>query len=214
VETEAIRYKMLGHLQWIDQTLAERVTNGLGAEGKAEKIIPAREPIYLPPSPSLSLYSRVKPTLKGRKVGVVLGQGFDKKLLKGIQSGIEKESGVVALVTAKAAGELDQAGALQPGEMALRGAPSVLFDAVVVLSGPKGDEELTQNPNAVSFLMDAFRHCKTIAWAGIPTLADKAQVTAGDGLIDLDEDSDVEDFIEAARTTRFWERESETPGVI
>lgn len=38
-------------------------------------------------------------------------------------------------------------------------------------------------------------------------------VATGDGLIDLDEDAEVEDFIEA-RTTRFWERESETPGVI
>jgi C-terminal domain found in long catalases len=58
--------------------------------------------------------------------------------------------------------------------MALRGAPSVLFDVVVVLSGPKGDQELAKNPNAVSLLMDAFRHCKAIAWSGIPTLAAKA----------------------------------------
>jgi catalase len=214
VETEAIRFRILGHLEWIDKTLAEQVTRGLGAEGKAEKITPAREPIDLPPSPALSLYSRVKPMLKGRKIGVVLGQDFDKKLLKKIRSGVEKENGVVALVTSKAQGELDGAGALQPGEMALRGAPSVLFDAVVVLSGRKGDEELAQNPNAVSFLMDAFRHCKAIAWSGIPTLAAKAQITAGEGLIDLEEDAEVEDFIEAARTSRFWERESETPGVV
>ncbi len=214
VETEAIRYRMLGHLEWIDETLAERVTQGLGAAGRAEKITPAREPIDLPPSPALSLYSRVKPMLKGRKIGVVLGQGFDNKLLKEIKSAVEKENAVVAIVTSRAQGEVDEAGSLQPGEMALRGAPSVLFDAVAVLSGPEGDEELAQNPNAVSFLMDAFRHCKTIAWSGIPTLAEKAQLGAGDGLINLDEDAGVEDFLEAARTTRFWERESETPGVV
>jgi catalase len=214
VETEAIRFRMLGHLQWIDETLADRVTRGLGAEGKAQKITPAREPIDLPVSPALSLYSRVKPMLKGRKIGIVLGQGFDRKLLKELKSAVEKENGVVALVTPKAQGEIDDAGTLQPGEMALRGAPSVVFDAVAVLSGDEGDAELAQNPNAVSFLMDAFRHCKAIAWSGIPTLAEKAQVSAGDGLIDLDEDAEVGDFVEAARKTRFWERESETPGIV
>ena len=214
VETEPIRFRMLGHLEWIDQTLAERVTAGLGASGKAEKITPVREPIDLPPSPLLSLYSRVKPMLRGRKIGVVLGQGFDKGLLKKIRSAVENEHGVVAVITPRAGGEIDEAGALQPGEMALRGAPSVLFDAVAVLSGPKGDQDLARDPNAVSFLMDAFRHCKAIGWSGIPKLADKAQIAAGEGLIDLDKNSDAGEFIEAARMTRFWERESETPGVV
>ena len=214
VETEAIRFRMLGHLQWIDETLAERVTRGLGAAGRAEKITPTREPMDLPLSPALSLYSRVEPTLKGRKIGIVLGAGFDRKLLRQVQSEIEKQKATVALITSKAQGEYDSSDSLQSGEMALRGAPSVLFDAVVILSGPKGDKELETNPNAVSFLMDAFRHCKAIAWSGIPTLATKAQLASGEGLIDLDDEDDVQDFIEAARTSRFWERESETPGVV
>jgi catalase len=213
VETEAIRFRMLGHLQWIDEKLADRVTRGLGAEGRAEKPVPAREPVDLPPSPALSLYSRVKPTLKGRKVGILLGEGFDRKAFKKVQSEIEKEKATVAVITSKAQGEHDEDDTLQPGEMTLRGAPSVLFDAVVVLSGAKGDEQLTRNPNAVSFLIDAFRHCKAIAWLGIPELAKKAQLTTGEGLIDLDED-DPSDFVDAARKSRFWERESETPGIV
>ena len=214
VETEAIRFRMLGHLQWIDETLAERVTRGLGAEGRTEKITPAREPMDLPLSPALSLYTRVKPMLKGWKVGILLGAGFDRKLFKKVQGEIEGEKATVALITTKAQGEQDASETLQPGEMALRGAPSVLFDAVVVLSGPKGDQELAKNPNAVSFLMDAFRHCKTIAWSGIPTLATKAKLASGEGLLDLDEGNDPKSFIEAARTSRFWERESETPGIV
>jgi catalase len=144
----------------------------------------------------------------------VLGAEFDRKLLRQVQSEIEKQKATVALITSKVQGEYDSSDTLQPGEMALRGAPSVLFDAVVILSGPKGDKELETNPNAVSFLMDAFRHCKAIAWSGIPTLATKAQLVSGQGLIDLDDEDDVQDFIEAARTSRFWERESETPGVV
>jgi hypothetical protein len=35
----------------------------------------------------------------------------------------------------------------------------------------------------------------------------------GEGLIDLDED-DPADFVDAARKSRFWERESETPDIV
>ena len=215
VETAAIRFRMLGHLAWIDETLAEQVTRGLGAEGRAEKVTPAREPIDLEPSPALSLYSRKQPTLEGRKVGILLGAGFDAKAKKDLLAQLEKEKATNALVSSKVQGEEDSEGTLQPGDMALRGAPSVLFDAVVVLSGPRGDKELAQNPNAVSFLMDAFRHCKAIAWSGIPLLAAKAaNLQPGGGLIKLDGKDSLTDFIAAARKSRFWERESETPDIV
>ena len=214
VETEAIRFRMLGHLEIIDADLAAQVTAGLGAEGKAEKITPGREPIDLPLSPALSLYSRKAPDLAGKKVGILLGGGFDAKAQKDLGARLEKEKATVAMITSKVQGEEDADGSLHPGDMALRGAPSVLFDAVVVLSGADGDKQLAQNPNAVSFLVDAYRHGKAIAWSGIPGLAAKAQLKPGDGLVDLDAKKGTDDFIEDARKTRFWERESETPGVL
>ena len=214
VETEPIRLRMLGHLGWIDETLAGQVTRGLGAEGRAEKVTPAREPLDLPPSPALSLYSRLKPTLAGRKVGILLGAGFEAKTLKDLQTQVKKEKAVSAIVTTAVQGEKDSSGAAYPGQMALRGAPSVLFDAVVVLSGPIGDKELATNPNAISFLMDAFRHAKAIAWSGIPTLAQKAQLKPGEGLIELESGDGAQGFVEAAQRTRFYERDSETPGVV
>ncbi len=214
VETEAIRFRMLGHLTWIDETLAEQVAHGLGAEGRAEKITPAREPMDLPLSPALSLYSRKQPNLEGRKVGILLGAEFDAKIKKDLLAQLAKEKVTVAVITTKAQGERDFSGTIQPGEMALRGAPSVLFDAVVVLSGPRGDEELVQNPNAISFLMDAFRHGKAIGWQGIPQLSKKANLRTGDGLIDFGHDATITTFITAARNSRFWERENETPNIV
>jgi catalase len=213
VETEPIRFRMLGHLELIDETLAQQVARGLGAEGKAEKITPAREPIDLPLSPALSLYSRKAPDLAGQKVGILLGASFDSRTQKDLAARLKKEKATVALITSTIQGEEDASGSLQPGEMALRGAPSVLFDAVVVLSGADGDEQLAQNPNAVSFLMDAYRHGKAIAWSGIPALAAKAQLKPGGGMVDLEGKKGIDEFIESARKTRFWERESETPGV-
>ena len=213
VQTEAIRFRMLGHLNLIDKDLADQVARGLGAEGRAEKLTPAREPVDLDPSPALSLYFRQKPTLEGRKVGILLGEGFDSRLKKDLVAAIEKENATAAIITGKVQGEEDSSGTMQPGEMALRGSPSVVFDAVVVISGEAGDKKLANDPNAVSFLMDAIRHCKAVAWSGVPTLAEKAQANEGDGLIDLEGKSGVKDFIAAARTGRFWERENETPTI-
>ncbi len=209
VETEAVRLRMLGHLLLIDKDLANKVINALGAEGQAERITPAKMPIDLEPSPALRLYEKYKPTLAGRKVGVLLCAGFDGKLKKEVVSQIEAEGAKAAIITCKIQGELDSEGELTPAEMALRASPSVLFDAVVVLAGPDGDKRLSDDPNALNFLMDAVRHCKAVGFSGIPSLARKAAIKEEAGVADITRGAGIKEFISAARTGRFWKREAE-----
>ena len=209
VETEAIRLKMLGHLELIDEDLAETVTTKLGAKGKADKIKPAKNPIDLKPSPALRLYGKTEPTLAGRKVGVLLGAGFDARIKNDVVAQIEKENAKAAIVASKIQGEVDSQGEMHPTDMALRGSPSVVFDAVVILAGDEGDEKFADDPNAVNFLMDAIRHCKAVGYSGIPTLFEKAAPEEGEGVIDLAAKGSVREFISAARTGRFWDREME-----
>jgi catalase len=49
----------------------------LGMEGAVASIIPARPPIDLAPSPSLSLIKKAPATLRGRKIAVVVTDGVD-----------------------------------------------------------------------------------------------------------------------------------------
>ncbi len=210
VEKEAIRLRMLGHLNLIDKGLAQEVKNNLGVTGAIEEITPARQPIDLDPSPALRLFGKTKPTLAGRKVGVLLGAGFDADMMKTVVAEIKKEKAVSAIVTTKVQGEVDAKGTLHPGELALRGSPSVVFDAVVVLSGSDGDKQLAADPSAAQFLMDAYRHCKAIGESGVPTLKAKVGIKDGPGLVTLDGKT-VKNFIDAARTGRFWERETAKP---
>ncbi len=209
VEAEAIRLRMLGHLHIIDRALGEKVAENLGAEGKAEKITPAKTPVDLKPSPALRLYGKTEPTLEGRKVGILLGAGFDAKLQHDLAAQIEAEGAKVALIAAKIQGELDADGELHAADMALRASPSVLFDAVVILAGPDGDKKLTADPNAQAFLTDARRHCKAVGFAGIPALTKKVGVTEEPGIMELTGKGGVKAFIAAATTGRFWEREEE-----
>jgi len=202
-----IRKRMLGHLNLIDKALGGTVADGLGMTGEAETITPAVKPQDLQPSPALRLYGKYAPTLKGRKVGVLLASGFDAKLKKALVAAIEKEGAKVEIIAAKVGGVEDATGTKHLADRALNGSPSVLFDAVTVLAGAAGDKALTADPDAVGFLMDACRHLKAIGLSGVPGLAARAHAD-GAGIVALNNPKDVASFVQIARNGKVWERES------
>jgi catalase len=207
VETVEIRRRMLGHLEIIDAKLAEAVSEGLGMEGQATRVDPFTQPIDLPTSPALRLYGRTGPTLHGRAVGVLLGAGFDNKLSHALIAAIEKSGAKVAMIALKAGGVEDSAGKMYAVDMALAASPSVFFDAVAVIVGRKGDEELSRNPDALSFLRDAYRHLKAIGLGAAPLLTQAAGIPAQPGVVELGADKAAQQFIQSALTGRFWERQ-------
>src|SRR5450755_3168915 len=208
VETQEIRKKMLGHLNIIDEELGAKVADGLGMTGEAITMTPAAKPIDLDPSPALRLYGKYKPTLQGRKVGVLLADGFDAKLHSALVAAIKKKGATPAIIAPKVGGVTASSGKKMEAEMALSGSPSIFFDAVAVLAGAAGDKALSVEPDAVSFLMDADRHLKAIAFAGIPSLAKKAQVPGVVGVTELRGAGDIAKFIEFARNGKVWKRDT------
>ena len=208
VEIPEIRKKMLGHLNVIDEKLGAKVADGLGMTGEAIAATPAAKPIDLPPSPALRLYGKYKPTLKGRKVGVLLADGFDVKLKDALVAAIKKEEATPAIIAPKVGGVMDSAGKRVVAEMALSGSPSIMFDAVAVLAGAAGEKSLSAEPDAVSFLMDADRHLKAIALAGVSNLAKKTHVEGVVGVTELRGNGDISKFINFARNGKVWERDT------
>jgi catalase len=208
VEIPEIRKKMLGHLNVIDENLGAKVADGLGMTGEAIAATPAAKPIDLDPSPALRLYGKYKPTLKGRKVGILLADGFDAKLKDALVAALEKEGATPAIIAPKVGGVTDSAGKKIMAEMALSGSPSIMFDAVAVLAGTAGDKSLIAEPDAISFLMDADRHLKAIAVAGVSNLVKKTHVEGLAGVTDLRANGDISKFIDLARNGKVWERDS------
>jgi len=208
VEIPEIRKKMLGHLNVIDEKLGAKVADGLGMTGEAIAATPAAKPIDLDPSPALRLYGKYKPTLKGRKVGILLADGFDAKLKDALVAAVKKEGATPAIIAPKVGGVMDSAGKKIIAEMALSGSPSIMFDAVAVLGGPAGDKSLGAEPNAISFLMDADRHLKAITIAGVPNLAKKTHVDGVVGVTDLRGNGEISKFIDFARNGKVWERDT------
>ncbi len=203
-----IRKKMLGHLAIIDSALEADVADRLGMTGQALKIDPALAPIDMAHSPALRLYDRYKPTLKGRKVGILAAQGFDASLLKSLTSAVKGEGGGVALISLKVGGVKDSKGVKHSADAALAAAPSVVFDAVAVLSGSAGETQLLADPDAHAFLQDAFRHLKSIGIAGIPTLAAKTAIDGHLGVTTIKDSKSISAFIGFAKLGKLWKREA------
>jgi catalase len=188
------------------------VEAALGMEGRSEPIQPAVPPRDLKPSPTLSLIRKAKSTLAGRTVGVLLTDGFDAALLKAVRATVMAQKARVALVAPKVGGVTDRAGRLIPVQHSLAGGPSIFFDAVLVLASEEGAKTLTQLPDAVDWVRDAYRHLKVIGYTPASVdLLEKAGIPVeqeGVGLIRVEGVGELAGFLSVAPLGRMWERES------
>ena len=98
---------------------------------------------------------------------------------------------------------------------ALRTVASVLFDAVYIPGGEKSANALSNEPDAIEFVNEAFRHCKAIAGSGEGVNFLKEQTYVGKAkddkaviLSDNGADGATKDFINAIAQHRNWDRES------
>jgi catalase len=207
VETAAVRSRMLGHLMLIDKTLGTEVATRLGMEDQVDAITPARKPIDLAPSDAVSILKKWVPTLKGRQVGVLVADGSDAALVNKLVKAIEKEGATAAIIAPKIGGAVLKGGTKRAADQQLRGAPSVMFDAVALVLSDEGAEELVWQAEAINWIRDAFGHLKVIGMtAAAQPLLDKAAVEEDEGIIDL-AGSGVAAFIDAAKQGRIWDRE-------
>ena len=199
---------MLGHLANVDAKLHDGVADALGMKDKDE-IKPAVVPRDLPPSPALSILAKKQNTLAGRKIGVLIADGFDAARLASLRASAKAEKAALAVIAPKVGGAKDSTGKMVEAELALSGAPSLLFDTVVVLASKDSAAELAANANAIDFVRDAFGHCKVIAHsAEAQPLLDAAGVKPDNGVIEISKGSDT--YIETAKAGRIWARE---PGI-
>jgi catalase len=207
VETIAIRTRVLGHLDIIDADLGAKVADGLGMVGMADKITPVREPIDLPPSPALSILAKAPATLEGRKIGALVSDGFDDKLLAAVRAAAQKEGAMFEVVAPKVGLATTADGKKIVADHMIAGGPSVIFDAVIVIPGADSVGKLVLTPAAIDWVSDAFNHCKVIGTvAAAKQLLDAALVTPDDGVIDL-AGKGVAKFIDTAKRGRIWTRE-------
>jgi catalase len=143
----------------------------------------------------------------GRKIGVLVAPGADAALLEALRTVVAGEDALLEVVAPAVGGVTVSDGTVVEADHMVRGGPSVLFDAVAVLGAPS-QAAMADVAAARDFVADAFAHCKFIAHdAGAASLLEDAGVDFDGGVMSLDDEDDVERFVERCRSLRFWERE-------
>lgn len=204
VGTAHVREAIVGHLRHIDADLAKRVADGLGLERLPPAPPAAVEPVDLPPSPMLQLIGKMKDTLAGRCVGILIDEGSDAATLKALRKAVEAAGARVKIVAPKLGGAKLSDGKQQPADGQLAGTPSLVFDAVALVLSPAAGKRLASEAAAIDFVRDAFGHLKAIALEdGARQVLAAAGIKPDDGVVAADKPAA---FVKLAKT-RQWERE-------
>ena len=208
VETLAIRARMVSHLLNIDSGLAANVAKGLRLKDVPEPTTPARPPLMgLKPSPKLSIIKNGPKNFAGRKVGVLVTDGVDAKILAGLAKALKAEGAMLKLIAPEVGGVEDSDGVFHVADEKLEGGPSVLFDAVAILPSEAGAAQLALFPAARDFVADAVAHRKFIAYMeSSAPLFEKAGASIDDGFVLLKAAKDCTAFVTECRKLRFWDR--------
>ncbi|MGO4223309.1 catalase [Lysobacter sp. TAF61] len=204
VETVHVRAAMVGHLRHVDPELARRVATGLGMAQIPPAPAAAVAPIDMKPSPALQIIGKMKDTLVGRVIGILVNDGSSANTVRNLRKAAEDAGARVKIVAPRVGGVTLDNGKPLAADGQLAGTPSLVFDAVAIVLSDEGGELLAQEAAAVDFVRDAYGHLKAIAFdVGATALLQAGGIDEDAGVVMA---NDREAFIAAART-RQWDRE-------
>ena len=203
VGTPHVREAIVGHLRHVDADLARRVAEGLGLKAVPAAPPAAVSPVDMPPSPALQIIGKMKDTLEGRAVGILVDDGSDADIVKALRKAASNAGATVKLVAPKLGISLSD-GKPTSADGQLAGTPSTLFDAVAIVLSDEAGKRLAKVGAAIDFARDAFGHLKAIAAdSGGERVLKAGNVVQDAGVVDA---TDTKNFVTAAKT-RQWDRE-------
>ncbi len=214
VQVPAIRQRTIAMLRNVSDELAQRVADGIGIRlpKPMPRLIEAPTP-EVTRSSALSLTARPGDgSIRGRKIAILIAAGSNGGLVTALQKSLGEAGAVVRLLAARL-GSYDAGGSVLEADATLETMPSVLFDAVIVPDGKDAAETLRSLGQALEFLKDQYRHCKTILVMGA------GEAVATEAGIPLDDPADwaivreFPDFIAAVGRHRNWDRAVDPPVV-
>jgi catalase len=183
VQAEPVRQRMVDLLTNVDGELATQVALGIGvapptgveeANGRLRRAWvqygvtsdPGEElAAGVEQAPELSMARGPRDTVASRQVAVLASDGVDGDQLAAVTA---------ALAAAGAHSDLVSPGAFVrpadgtnlPADKTLLTAPSVIYDGVFVPGGRASVASLLEDPDALFFVAEAFKHCKTLGASG------------------------------------------------
>jgi len=233
VKSIAVCERMLMMLAQVNTDLTTRVAKGLGlaipvgiskngsvpADANAKDYQSKSANLSLPKSPALSMANQHEDTIKTRYVAILATNGVDEKALYSMQKSLA-DAGAYGKIIAPSGGKItSQDGSHIVVDHRFLTTSSVMFDAVYIPGGKENIDILIRDVDAIHFIREAYRHCKTIAASSegceIVDATCKSQGSVGVseasvGILlgrDIPFDQLAKDFIAAIAKHRHWQRE-------
>jgi catalase len=169
VTVPAIRVRMLSSLVNVSDQLASGVAAGLGlklpaAMPRTAARVPTAE---IKAAPSLSLMALPgDSSIATRKVAILIADGVDAASIVALQTALTKAGAATRLVAVRLGTFKAADGSAVEADATLENSPAVLFDGMVVPDGEKAAQTLASAGQAIEFLKDQYRHCKTLLIMG------------------------------------------------
>lgn len=175
VEMKEIRQRMVYMIANIDIELAKQVAEGIGVEDVENKraikevskdALPRpRAKNSVNQSPALSQENLKGTSIKGRKVAILVDEGFNYKSVKNLQDVLEKNR-AMAEVISKFHGMIksDSSDSLETDKSHVTTA-SVMYDAVFIPGG-NHVEALEKQGDVLHFINEAYKHGKPLGFTG------------------------------------------------
>jgi catalase len=226
VEITAIRERMLKTLAKVDDMLANRVAYNLGL--KVPKGMPVNESVPADANPksyqpvlkkssidrseALSMANTRKDTIATRKIAILAADGVKGNAVAIVKQALEKNGAVVEIIAPRLGKLTSIENKSLHIDKSFLTAASVFYDAVYIPGGTSSVETLADNDDAVTFLKEAYKHCKPIATDKDSRMMLEHSVNisaeAADGIITSDKPSVLaQEFIKVITQHRFWGRE-------
>ncbi|MEO5967060.1 MAG: catalase-related domain-containing protein, partial [Ferruginibacter sp.] len=219
-----IKQRMLWLINQIDETLAQKVSAGLGldipddivrpinqaigADEDVEKHQPGPRKNYLESSPALSQANTKFNTIASRQIAVLAASGVDGISLDTMKKALVKGGAVVKIISLTG-GSINSASGKKKYivDASIKTTESVLYDAVYIPGGEASVNTLMGEAKFIKFINETFKHCKAIATDGEgKKLLDIsfAKKYLKDDAIHIDDDPKA--FIESLKKHRNWKR--------
>ena len=192
VEVADIRQRLVDNLAHVDPKLATRVAAPLGIKAPDPKAAAGRLGFRdhhisnkVEEDRALSMLARPGGSVKTRKVAILVADGVEATSLKRLQQDLT-DAGAVCKILGPHLGSVSTANGRQlVVDHTFASMPSVMFDAVLIAGGSQSAAALCALGDVVHFVLEAYKHCKTIC-----ALNDGAQLLSTLGF-KLDKNPDV-----------------------
>lgn len=232
VEVKEIRQRMVYMIANVDLDLAKKVAEGIGVEDvenkKAIKEV-AKDSLPRPKakksvdrSAALSQENLKGTSIKGRKIAILIDEGFNYQSVKSLQELLKKE-GAMAEIISRFHGKIksDSGDTLETDKSYVT-TGSIMYDAVFIPGG-KHIDALKKQGAVLHFINEAYKHCKALGFTGEanqilqessvqsgPVASAQSDAYEGMGIIIAGESKGSDDFLERFKNAiaqhRHWSR--------